>query len=578
MNITNLKIGVRLGLAFAIILALFAGTIAFGIFNASQLNAGTNMLVHSNWVQANYANDALDNARGSIGRVFEIVAQTDPAAAVKAQERLQANTTNFNDALNKLEPMLHTDASKSTMEKVKQTRARYVESYGKVLALLGTGDRSGASKLAFGETYDALHAFADDLREMVDIQKQHFEERGVQSNATYVDGRTQMIVLGVVAVMLGLGLAFWITRSITRPINEAVQIAETVASGDLTRNIVVTSKDETGQLISALKVMNDSLVKIVGEVRTGTEAMSNATAQIATGNMDLSSRTEMQAGALEETSSSMEQLTSTVKQNADHALQANQLAQTASQVAIKGGTVVTEVVSTMVDINESSKKIVDIISVIDGIAFQTNILALNAAVEAARAGEQGRGFAVVAAEVRNLAQRSAGAAKEIKALIGDSVDKVDAGTRLVDQAGVTMNEIVDSIKHVTDIVSEITAASREQSTGIDQINTAIIEMDHVTQQNAALVEEAAAAASSLQDQSGRLLDLVSVFKLNAAHMAAPAAPAIKRAPARISTGKKTSITPKTAPKATPKRATGSLMAVVKPTSTSHDNSDGWEEF
>jgi methyl-accepting chemotaxis protein len=312
-----------------------------------------------------------------------------------------------------------------------------------------------------------------------------------------------------------VGFSVIIARSITRPLNQAVKIAKTVAAGDLTSHIALKqSRDETGQLLHALRDMNESLVRIVTEVRTGADTISNATSEIATGNMDLSSRTESQAGALEETASSMEELTSTVKQNADNARQANQLAQKASEIAVEGGTVVSQVVDTMGSINESSKKIVDIIGVIDSISFQTNILALNAAVEAARAGEQGRGFAVVAAEVRNLAQRSATAAKEIKLLIDNSVQKVDLGSRLVNQAGSTMSHVVDSIKRVTDIMSEITAASQEQSAGIEQINQAIIEMDDVTQQNAALVEEAAAAAGSLQDQAGNLTQVVSVFKLN----------------------------------------------------------------
>jgi methyl-accepting chemotaxis protein len=293
---------------------------------------------------------------------------------------------------------------------------------------------------------------------------------------------------------------------------EAVAIARTVAAGDLTGQIEVRSTDETGQVIQALKEMNDSLVNIVGKVRSGTETIATASGQIASGNLDLSSRTEQQASALEETASSMEELTSTVKQNADNALQANQLAISASDTAVQGGAVVAEVVQTMGAINASSKKIVDIIGVIDGIAFQTNILALNAAVEAARAGEQGRGFAVVASEVRNLAQRSAAAAKEIKVLIGDSVDKVDLGARLVDQAGSTMQAIVHSIKGVADIMGEITAATQEQTSGIEQINQAITQMDEVTQQNAALVEEAAAAAGSLQDQAASLVETVSVFK------------------------------------------------------------------
>ncbi|MES2040149.1 MAG: methyl-accepting chemotaxis protein, partial [Pseudomonadota bacterium] len=318
----------------------------------------------------------------------------------------------------------------------------------------------------------------------------------------------------VVTIALGLLLAYWIARVVARPLQEAVRVARTVASGDLTSDIQVKTKDETGQLLQALKEMNASLLSVVSEVRTGTDLIATASTEIANGNMDLSARTESQAGSLEETASSMEELTSTVKHNSDNARQANQLSHSASAVAQKGGSVVSQVVDTMGSINESSKKIVDIIAVIDGIAFQTNILALNAAVEAARAGEQGRGFAVVASEVRNLAQRSASAAKEIKTLINDSVEKVDLGTRLVDQAGITMQEVVDSVRRVSDIISEITAAGAEQSSGIDQINTAIIQMDQVTQQNAALVEEAAAAAGALQEQAANLSRVVGVFKLH----------------------------------------------------------------
>ncbi|NMM37418.1 MAG: HAMP domain-containing protein [Glaciimonas sp.] len=304
-----------------------------------------------------------------------------------------------------------------------------------------------------------------------------------------------------------------ISHSITRPMNESVKIAQKVASGDLTSHIEVKTTDETGQLLQALKDMNGSLVNIVGGVRSGTDTIVAASSQIAAGSQDLASRTEEQASSLEETASSMEELTSTVQQNADNAHQANALALSASQVAQKGGAVVAQVVDTMASINDSSRKIVDIIGVIDGIAFQTNILALNAAVEAARAGEQGRGFAVVATEVRNLAQRSASAAKEIKTLIGDSVEKVDQGAKLVNQAGITMTEIVASVKRVTDIMDAITSASQEQTSGIEQINQAINQMDQVTQQNSALVEEAAAAAESLQDQAGNLSQVVSIFKL-----------------------------------------------------------------
>jgi methyl-accepting chemotaxis protein len=320
-----------------------------------------------------------------------------------------------------------------------------------------------------------------------------------------------LMIVGFIGSVIGGVL---ISRSISRPLDRCVGLAQMVAAGDLTGAIVVDSTDEIGQLLQALKDMNGSLGNIVAQVRLGTDAIAIASGEIASGNLNLSSRTEEQAAALEETASSMEELTSTVKQNSDNARQAKQLASTAAAVATKGGQVVSQVVQTMGSINESSRKIVDIIGVIDGIAFQTNILALNAAVEAARAGEQGRGFAVVASEVRSLAQRSAVAAKEIKQLIGDSVDKVAAGGTLVGEAGSTMEEIVGSVRRVSDIMAEISAAGLEQSAGIDQINQAVGQMDNATQQNAALVEQAAAAAASLSEQAGRLVQTVSIFKLN----------------------------------------------------------------
>jgi methyl-accepting chemotaxis protein len=335
-----------------------------------------------------------------------------------------------------------------------------------------------------------------------------------------------LIAVSLLILVAVLALTY---RTIQRPLAHAVDIARAVAAGDLTGQIGAQSNSETGQLLSALKEMKDGLAGIVSEVRTGADTITTSADEIATGTLDLSSRTEQQASSLEETAASMEELTSTVKQNAENARQANQLAAAASKVAVDGGAVVSQVVETMGAINDSSKKIVDIISVIDGIAFQTNILALNAAVEAARAGEQGRGFAVVASEVRNLAQRSAAAAKEIKSLIDDSVGKVDAGSRLVGQAGATMQDVVDSVKRVTDIMAEITAASAEQSSGIEQVNQAIIQMDQVTQQNAALVEEASAAAESMQDQAGKLAQMVSAFRLEA-HAAAGGASQARRAP------------------------------------------------
>ncbi|UVW29645.1 methyl-accepting chemotaxis protein [Massilia sp. H6] len=325
-----------------------------------------------------------------------------------------------------------------------------------------------------------------------------------------------LMLLGAIAAVVA---GVMVSRSITRPLGEAVEAAQSVASGDLRTSIEVRSKDETGQLLQALKDMTASLQHIVSQVRGGAETIAVASSEIARGNLDLSNRTEQQAGAIEETASSMEQITSTVQQNADNARQANQLAISACDVATKGGRMVEQVVDTMASISDSSRKIVDIISVIDGIAFQTNILALNAAVEAARAGEQGRGFAVVAGEVRNLAQRSATAAKEIKGLINDSVTRVNAGNRLVGETGATMGEIVTSVRRVMDIISEISTASAEQGAGIAQVNMAVSEMDSATQQNAALVEEAAAAAQSLREQTQALTDVVSVFKLEDARAA-----------------------------------------------------------
>ncbi|MET3107609.1 methyl-accepting chemotaxis protein [Oxalobacteraceae bacterium GrIS 2.11] len=393
-----------------------------------------------------------------------------------------------------------------------------------------------------------------------------------EADANSILGQAKIQALLVsLAVIAAVGfMGFRITRKLINSLEEAVEISTRVASGDLTGNIEVTSQDEFGQLMQSLKDMNDSLVKIVGQVRIGTDTITTASAEIASGNLELSSRTESQASSLEETAASMEQLTSTVKHNSENAQMANKLAVTASEIAVRGGDEVTKVVQTMGTINDSAKKIVDIISVIDGIAFQTNILALNAAVEAARAGEQGRGFAVVASEVRNLAQRSAAAAKEIKGLIGTSVDNVEAGSRLVNQAGITMAEVVNSIRQVTDVMTEITAASREQSQGINQVNQAVIDMDSVTQQNAALVEEAAAAAGAMQDQASHLTEVVRVFKLN--ETAATHTSVAQRIPKKIAPASKQYAFPKIAAKREGRHSIANSLA------SETGEADGFEEF
>jgi len=475
--------------------------------------------------------------------VWQHLASRDAAAHDKLEADIKVARAAIGQALDKYEKeYLSDEQDKALLATDRGVLLRYDGMRDKVLALSKAGDLDAARAL--------LMANQPIIKEVVDALAAHYsyneklgnmgaaEGTTVAANARWISVSVALTVMALVASM-GLLLA----RRIGASLASAIDVAHTIAGGDLSVQISATSKDEVGQLMTALGEMSESLVRIVAEVRSGTETISTASSEIAAGNLDLSARTEQQAGSLEETASAMEELTATVRQNSDNARQAKQMAVSASDKAVRGGEVMGDVIRTMEAIDSASNKIADIISVIDGIAFQTNILALNAAVEAARAGEQGRGFAVVATEVRNLAHRSAAAAKEIKALINDSAEQVEQGGKLVQQAGAAMSEVVDTVRSVTDIVSEISAASAEQSTGIDEINRAITQMDEVTQQNAALVEEAAAASQSLQEQASKLASVVGAFKLahgqaNAAQHSTPArnVPAAQRpAPRKAAT-------------------------------------------
>jgi len=513
MSFLNLKIGTRLALGFSVVLLFLAAILGMGVFSLGHLQSRMDELVNDNNVKLAAANTMLDQVRDVHAAASMMVLIPDEGGKQAQMKQVSEARTKYGVAKATLDKLVQSEQDKAALAKVDGALAVVVPLNNQLFDLALKNMTQEAAEHLVGKSGPATRVALEHLNSLVDLQTRISTQANAEAEAEYRSARNWMIALGLLAILAGVAIAWFITRSITRPIKHAVEVAQTVADGDLSSRIDVASTDETGQLMRALQHMNDSLAKVVGEVRSGADSMATATSQIAAGNQDLSSRTEEQASSLEETAASMEELTSTVRQNADNARQANQLALTASSVAVKGGDVVSQVVETMDAINSSSHKIVDIIGVIDGIAFQTNILALNAAVEAARAGEQGRGFAVVASEVRSLAQRSAAAAKEIKVLIDDSVSKVEQGSQQVGAAGKTMQEVVSSVRRVTDIMGEITAASQEQTSGIEQVNQAIAQMDQVTQQNAALVEEAAAAADALQGQAGHLSQVVSVFKL-----------------------------------------------------------------
>jgi methyl-accepting chemotaxis protein len=533
MNIGNLKIGTRLAVGFGAVCTALVFMVGQGTVMLGRVNDGTHEIVSQRMPRIEAPTRMLAEVNDIAIALRNMMLSGDPADRAKQAEEIASSRKDVEAMFQQMDGMFQDPRARALLDKQREIGGRYMKSADELMRLASGGDAQAANAFLVKEMRPALRALKAATAEQIQIQKDLAMAKAQEAEAGYEHTRNLMIALGLVILAASAALARWITRSITQPLRQALAVANAVAAGDLTSKVDAKGDCEVAQLLRALKTMNEQLAVTVSTVRGSTDAIATASSEVAAGNLDLSARTEQQAGSLEETASSMEELTSTVRQNADNARQANTLADTASGVAARGGQVIQEVVQTMEQIHAASGKIVDIIAVIDGIAFQTNILALNAAVEAARAGEQGRGFAVVAGEVRSLAQRSAAAAREIKGLIGDSSERVEAGSRLVKDAGATMAEIVTSVRRVADILNEISSASQEQSAGIQQVNEAVTQMDGVTQQNAALVEQAAAASQSLQEQAGRLTEAVAVFRLDAqaagaAVQRAPVTPAVPR--------------------------------------------------
>ena len=512
----NLKIGIRLGAAFALMIVLVCAVGGAGLYQAGRIDAGAEQL-STNWLPSVSTLGRLQGAVNQERRVTlrHIVEETPEAKAAQAAIRSKTVAEQVKPLLEANARLVSSPEEQRLFDTIRAGVDAELALEDRVIALSSgrAGDVVEARKLATGDAGQAFATLLEAIDRDIALNEKGGNDEAAKARDTYQSALVVSIGLIALAVAVGGALALVITKSITVPIAQALRVARTVAAGDLTSNVAQGGKDEAGQLLDALREMNASLARVVGQVRASSDSIATGSAQIATGNADLSHRTEEQASNLQQTAASMEQISGTVKTSADTARQANELAASASAAASKGGQVVGAVVDTMHEIASSSKKIADIIGVIDGIAFQTNILALNAAVEAARAGEQGRGFAVVAGEVRNLAGRSAEAAKEIKSLIGASVEKVEVGARQVNEAGASMSEIVTRVERVGQLIHELSNASAEQSKGVGQVGEAVTQLDQVTQQNAALVEESAAAAESLKHQAATLAEVVSVFRI-----------------------------------------------------------------
>ena len=513
----NMKVSTRLALGFGTIALIGTAIAIFGALKMRMLADDLDEVAKDRMVKTFQFASYKDNLNVVASSVRNMVITQNGALRDGERKKIEDSRAANAKLLAQMDQSIHSPQATEFLKIIKETEPRYYMGIDNVSELASRGADASAGSMLMGDVRNLQDTLFKAVGDSMALQQNLAAKLGNDAATEAATSMTVLISLALLMLSIGAGVGWAITRNLARSLGaepaELCDAVSRVADGELGTHLQLRSGD-TASVLAAVGRMQASLTRVVSTVRQGTDTIATASSQIAAGNMDLSSRTEQQASSLEETAASMEELTSTVKQNADNARQANQLAVSASEVAVKGGGVVSQVVNTMSAINASSKKIVDIIGVIDGIAFQTNILALNAAVEAARAGEKGRGFAVVAAEVRNLAQRSAAAAKEIKTLIGDSVDKVEEGSSQVAEAGKTMEEIVSSVKRVTDIMAEITAASQEQTSGIEQINQAITQMDQVTQQNVALVEEAAAAAASLQEQARGLSEVVSVFRLD----------------------------------------------------------------
>ncbi len=574
----KLRLGPRIGLAFTLVIALMLVVAGAGIVGLREVNQRLHTVTDDYYVKVRLVSQMKDEIDSQARRAYAVISldeadkRADEIAAIRDSRSAVAKQ------YEQLTPLVSSAESKSALADIQARRQDYRASLDKFVALATAGQLPDAKALLLGDMRAHRRAYTKVIGSFAEMQERLMAQASTEADAQVQHSLMLVTLVAALAALLGMGAAWLIVRSITRPVADALRLAEAVAEGDLTVHIEASSGDEVGQLLAALRRMNDSLVAIVGQVRQSSDSIATGSSQIATGNADLSQRTEEQASNLQQTAASMEELTATVTNNADTARQAAQLAQSASGVASKGGEVVGQVVTMMQDVTAASRRIADIIGTIDGIAFQTNILALNAAVEAARAGEQGRGFAVVAGEVRTLAQRSAEAAREIRALIGANVEKVESGSALVDEAGTTMQDIVVQVKRVNDLLGDISAATQEQTTGIGQVSDAVTQLDQVTQQNAALVEESAAAADSLNQQARNLVTAVARFNLAAGSESTVAAvaatprartPLVKPKPAAVRAPVRPAVKPMTKPAA---------AAPAPQPVTAGGDGDDWQAF